>query len=171
MSAAGSVDASTASVPPPPPGPGVAPPFAAPPIEGRNVRIWIGLGVAGLAVLLCCGGGTAAFVGLVLTGTEALKERARTVVADYLDALKEEEYVEAYRLLCDDAQDEESPGEFADRVSREPDIVSYTLHDLRIDDFTLEADVRYPGGSGDSLRFVLVQDQRTGELEVCGIDG
>jgi hypothetical protein len=171
MSAAGSVDASTPSVPPPPPGPGVAPPFAAPPIEGRNVRIWIGLGVAGLAALLCCGGGTAAFVGLILTSTEALNEQARTVVGDYLDALKEEEYAEAYRLLCDEAQDDESQGEFADRVSREPDIVSYTLHDMLIADFTLEADVRYAGGSGDSLRFVLVQDQRTGELEVCGIDG
>jgi hypothetical protein len=157
--------------PPPPPGPGVTPPFAAPPIEGRSARIWIGLGVAGLAVLLCCGGGTAAVIGLVVTGSEALNEQARTVVGDYLDAVTEEEYSDAYRLLCDDAQDDESQEEFAERVSQEPDIESYTLHDLQLNEFTLAAEVRYAGGVVDSVRFLLAQDQRTGELEVCGIDG
>lgn len=170
MSAPGSVDASTPA-PPPPPGPGVAPPFAAPPIEGRTARIWIGLGIAGLAVLLCCGGGTAAVVGLMLTGTEALNERARTVVSEYLDAVRDDDFRTAYRLLCDDAQDEETESEFAERVAREPDILSYTLHDLQLNEFTLEADVRYAGGSEDSLQFLLAQDQDTGELEVCGVAG
>jgi hypothetical protein len=142
----------------------------APPIEGRTARIWIGLGVAGLAVLLCCGGGTAAVVGLMLTGTEALNERGRMVVREYLDAVSDDDFHTAYRLLCDDAQEDETESEFADRVSREPDIVSYTLHDLQVTDLTLEAQVRYAGGSEDSLRFLLAQDRNTGELEVCGVD-
>ena len=37
-------------VPAPPAGPGAAPPFAAPPTEGRGVRLWLGLG-AGAASL------------------------------------------------------------------------------------------------------------------------
>jgi hypothetical protein len=157
--------------PPPPPGPGVTPPFAAPPLEGRTARIWIGLGVAGLALLLCCGGGAAAIVGLMVTTTRALNEQAQTVVGDYLDAVGEGKYARAYQLLCDKAQRDESQDQFAERVSREPDIVSYRLHDLQITGPTLPVDVRYANGTEDTVRFLLAQDRKTGEFEVCGVAG
>lgn len=170
--APGPVQAYANTPPPPPPGPGVTPPFAAPPVEGRTARIWIGLGVAGLALLLCCGGGTAAVVGLIATGTRALNEQARAVVSHYIKAVNEDKFDEAYALLCDDAQRGESEGEFAERVSREPDIASYTLHDLQLTgDLSLPADVRYANGSRDTVRFLLAQDRRSGELEVCGVAG
>jgi hypothetical protein len=128
--------------------------------------------VAGLALVLCCGGGTAAVVGLMVTGTQALNEQARAVVSDYINALKDDKFDEAYALLCDARQRTESEEEFTERVSQEPDIASYTLHDLQLTrDLSLPADVRYANGSQDSVRFLLAQDRRSGELEVCGVAG
>jgi hypothetical protein len=155
----------------PPPGPGVAPPFAAPPTEGRTVRMWIGLGVAALAVVLCCGGGVAALIGLAVAGTQAINEQARAVVGDYLDAVSHDKYDKAYSLLCDDAQKRESPREFQQRVTAEPEIASYKVHEATVNtQVTVPVDVTYDGGSRDNLRFFLAQDGRSGALEVCGVN-
>lgn len=159
-----------AGVPAPPPGPGVSPPFPAPPIEGRTTRLWVGIGVAALAVLLCCGGGAAALLGLVVTGTEAVNERARVVVSDYFDAVEQREYDKAYALLCDEIQRRESPPEFVRRVAAEPPISSYTVRDATIaNEVIVPVDVTYARGGQRTLRVVLAQDTSTGEFEICGI--
>ncbi|MFC0532588.1 Rv0361 family membrane protein [Phytohabitans kaempferiae] len=158
-------------MPPPPPGPGVTPPFAAPPVEGRNARLWLGLGVAGLAVVLCCGAGGAALFGLVVTQTEAFNEQARTVVGDYFDSIAEGKYQDAYNLLCDDVREDESPNEFAARVAAEPRITSYRVGEVSLTRLTVPADVTYAGGGQDRLEISLAQDSSTGQFEVCGIAG
>lgn len=157
-------------VPAPPPGPGVTPPFAAPPTEGRTMRMWIGLGVAGLAVLLCCGGGVAAVVGLTVAGTEAINEQARAVAGDYFEAVSNEEYDKAYDFLCDAAQRRESPREFEERVSEEPEIDSFLIGEVTVvSDLIVPVGVTYAGGGRDDLQVRLAQDGRTGALEICGI--
>lgn len=154
----------------PPSGPGVVPPFAAPPTEGRTVRLWLGLGVAALAVVLCCGGGSAAIIGLGVTTNQAINEQARKVVNDYLDAVSHRKYDEAYGLLCDDAQRRESPREFQRRVGAEPHIASYRVRDARVaNEVSVPADVNYDSGSRTTLTFSLAQDRSSGRLEVCGI--
>lgn len=162
---------SPTDVPPPPPGPGVTPPFAAPPTEGRSARMWLSLGVAGLAAFLCCGAGGTAFVGLVITQAASLNEQAQTIVGGYFDALSDEEYGRAYQLLCDEAQEDETQDEFAARVSREPRITSYEVGDVRLQTLTVPADVTYETGQRDRLEITLAQDTSTGEFEVCGIAG
>ena len=157
-------------VPAPPPGPGAAPPFAAPPTEGRTMRMWIGLGVAALAVLLCCGGGTAAVIGLAVSGTEAINEQARAVVGDYLDAVIHDDFGKAYDLLCVDAQRRESPPEFERRVSAEPKIAAYQVGNVSVSDLVVPVDITYAGGNQDNLRASLDQDTQTGGLKVCGIN-
>jgi hypothetical protein len=154
-----------------PPGPGVQPPFAAPPIEGRTARLWLGLGVAGLAAVLCCGAGGTALVGLVVTQTEAFNEQAEAVVGGYFDALAQEDYGEAYDLLCDDIQELESREGFAARVAEEPRVTSYSVGDVSLTDLTVPADVTYADGDRRTLEVSLDQDQGTGEFEICGIDG
>lgn len=156
---------------PPPQGPGVTPPFAAPPVEGRTARMWLGLGVAALAVVLCCGAGGTALVGLIVTQTEALNEQGQTIVGDYFDALSEGAYEDAYDLLCDELQEDETPQQFAARVSREPKITSYELGEVALPTLTLPADVTYAGGSRETLEVSLAQDTGTGRFEVCGIAG
>jgi len=157
---------------PVPPGPGVAPPFAAPPVEGRTARLWIGFGVAALVVVLCCGGGTAALVGLIVTGTEAINEQAQAVAEDYFDAVSQREYGTAYGLLCERVQGQESSGEFERRLSREPQIVEFQVGDVSVTNrIVVPVDVSYAGGGADNLRVSLAQNTGTGELEVCGIEG
>jgi hypothetical protein len=150
----------------------VTPPFPAPPVEGRSTRLWLGLGAAGLAVLLCCGGGLAAGIGLVVTGTQAINERARAAVGGYLDDVRAGRYQEAYDALCPELRRLESPRQFAERLRDEPSISGYDLRDVEVGaQVVLPVDVRYTGGAGDTLRFQLEQDSGTGEFEVCGIDG
>src|SRR3954471_3387050 len=95
-------------VPGPPPVPGAHPPFPAPPVEGKGKRIGWGLGIAAGVVVLICGGGIAAMIGIGLSASGALQERAEAAVSDYLDAVEAKHYDEAYGLLCDDARQEES---------------------------------------------------------------
>jgi hypothetical protein len=157
-------------VPAPPPGPGVVPPFAAPPTEGRGARLWLGLGAAGLVAVLCCGGGIAAVVGLVLVGTRAINEQARVVVTDYLDAVSNEQWDKAYDLLCNDLQRAENPAAFQRRVEREPKISTFRVGQtdvLRESEIVVPVNVTYDSGTQRTLRFSMSQDGRTGELEVC----
>ncbi len=158
-------------VPAPPPGPGVVPPFAAPPTEGRTIRMWLGLGVGALAVLLCCGGGTAAVVGLVISGTEAINEQARAVVGDYFDAVTHKEYDKAYDLLCDQLRQRESAPEFERRVAAEPEIASYRVGETVVgtNEVTVPVDVTYSGGGQGNLRAALTQQSQTGTLKVCDV--
>ncbi|MFK3983944.1 hypothetical protein ACI2K4_26700 [Micromonospora sp. NPDC050397] len=157
-------------MPAPPPGPGVTPPFAAPPTEGRTIRMWLGLGAAGLAVLLCCGGGAVAVVGLGVAGGQAINEQARVVAGDYFEAIADKEYGKAYDVLCDAAQRRESPREFEERVAEEPEIDSYRIGEVSTTvDLVVPVGVTYASGNSDDLRVRLAQDGRTGQLEVCGI--
>jgi hypothetical protein len=160
--------------PAPPRGPGVTPPFPAPPVEGRSARLWLGLGAAGLATVLCCGGGLTAGIGLIITGTQAINERAQVAVGSYLDDVRAGRYDDAYEALCPELRQRESAREFADRVADEPSITGYDLRDVQVRNaeaaVVLPVDVRYSEGSAETLRFRLEQDSDTGEFEVCGID-
>ncbi|ASW57905.1 hypothetical protein CIK06_21865 [Plantactinospora sp. KBS50] len=159
-----------AGVPGPPPGPGATPPFAAPPTEGRSVRVWLGLGVGALAALVCCGGGGAALVGLVVSGTQALNEQARVVVNDYLQAVRDKEFDKAYGLLCDADQRRETPEEFSARLATEPDITTYHVGNATSPpDVTVPVTVTYATGDQRSEQVELAQDSSTGRFEVCGI--
>jgi len=157
---------------PVPAGPGVAPPFAAPPAEGRTARVWIGLGVAALALLLCCGGGTVALVGLIVTGAEAIDEQARIAVGDYFEAVSQQDFGAAYDMLCAEAQRRESASEFARRLATEPEITGYEVGQVSVTSrIVVPVEVDYARGGEDTLRVSLNQDTGTGELEVCGVEG
>lgn len=158
---------------PVPPGPGVQPPFAAPPVEGRTARLWLGLAAAGLAVVLCCGGGLVSVVGLVITIPAAISEQAHSAVADYLQAVAAERYDDAYQLLCDDLQRRDSLGEFTDRVAAEPKVTEYELHPAVFtdDEVTVPADLTYTDGARARVSYLMAQEDGTGELKVCGTTG
>ncbi|MCX5067011.1 hypothetical protein OOJ91_14265 [Micromonospora lupini] len=157
------------TAPAPPPGPGVAPPFAAPPTEGRRKRLWIGLGVGALAVLLCCGGGGTAVVGLAVSGVQAVREQGRTVTDDYYQALVERNYGRAYDQLCDDAQRRESRPEFERRAAAEPQVTAFRVGEVDTNNLTVPVDVTLDGGGRERQQVSLGQDGQTGGMEVCGV--
>ncbi|MGX6608263.1 hypothetical protein ACWKSP_40015 [Micromonosporaceae bacterium Da 78-11] len=154
-------------IPAPPQGPGVYPPFPAPPVEGRGRRIGTGLGIGAGVVLLVCGGGAAAVFGLGTSMTGALKEQAHAVVADYLDALGDRKYDQAYQMLCEDAQGDESAAEFRTRVAAMDPITGYDLGELNVVSMTVPVAATYDGGKTAQLEAYLGQDRDTGAFEVC----
>ncbi len=160
-------------VPDPPQGPGVIPPFPVPPTEGRSSRVWLGIGVGALVTVLVCGGGVAAVIGLATTGARALNEQVDVVVGDYFEAVKQKRFDDAYEQLCEDAQDDESPAEFTQRLSAEPALANYTVGNLAVSAIepVVPVDVVYVGGAKDTVQVSLSQNSSTGRLEVCGVEG
>lgn len=154
-------------VPAPPPGPGVQPPFPAPPVEGRGKRIGWGLGIGGGVLVLICGGGLAALIGLGTSIQGALGEQAHAAVNGYLTALKAERYDDAYDQLCQQARDEQTISEFRTRAETTEPIVSWTLGDFDTINYTVPVAATYRDGDMRNLEASLGQNTKTGQFEVC----
>jgi len=156
-------------VPAPPQGPGVQPPFPAPPVEGRGKRIGLSIGVAIGVVVLVCGGGLAALIGLLASSQSSAQEHANAAVSGYLNALRDGKYDKAYDLLCDEARQNESQAEFRERVSGEPVVRTYTMGKFDVLTFSMPVDATYDNGSTAQLEAYLGSDRTTGAFEVCEI--
>jgi hypothetical protein len=164
--------AQTPEAPPAPQGPGVVPPFPAPPTEGRRLRVGWGLGVGAAVLLLVCGGGVAAVIGLVEVMSRALNEQAQVVIGDYLDDVNAKRYAEAYDSLCAETKAQVSQAQFtSDQAGQEP-IRSYTVGDLPLTsvDLAVPVDVTYTDGSTGQLRAYLGQNRETGQFQVCSVE-
>ena len=158
-----------AHVPAPPQGPGVQPPFPAPPVEGRGKRIGLGLGIGAGVLVLVCGGGLAALIGVIVSTSGALQEHAEAAVGEYLGALHDKKYDKAYGLLCQQAQQDESPSEFRERVAAEKPIESYQIGDFNVVTLSVPVKATYADGDVADLEAYMGQDPATGEFEVCDI--
>jgi hypothetical protein len=158
--------------PAPPQGPGVFPPFPAPPTEGRGRRLGLGLGIGGAILVLLCGGGIAGAVGLVQVMGRALNEQVHVVVRQYFDDVQAKRYNEAYDEQCQEAKDRESRSEFAGRIAEDQPIVSYRMGDVGLADITqsVPVDVTYDDGDTAQLSVYLAQNPQTGRFQVCGVE-
>jgi len=156
-------------VPAPPPGPGVQPPFPAPPVEGKGRRVGLSLGIGAGVMVLVCGGGIAALIGLGTSFSGALEEQAQSVVDEYLGSLRAERFEQAYGMLCQDSQDEESASEFRTRVEAQQRITEWTLGTFSTINLTMPVDATYADGQTQQLEAALDQNQSTGAFEVCGV--
>jgi hypothetical protein len=128
--------------------------------------------LAGLAVVLCCGVGLAAVVGLAVTGTAAVNEQAHAAVEDYLQAVGAGRYSRAYQLLCDDLRDRQSLSEFTAQVSGQPKVRLYELLKTRLGDngdVLVPANVTYTNGTQSEVTYRVVQDP--GAIRFCGTTG
>ena len=154
-------------VPVPPPGPGVQPPFPAPPVEGKGRRVGWGLGIGAGVIVLICGGGLAALIGLGTSVSGALDEQAQSAVDDYLSALKGGRYDAAYGQLCSKAKLAETSADFRTRVAAEQRIDTWRLGSLDTINLTVPVTATYADGQRGDLEAGLDQNQSTGQFEVC----
>jgi hypothetical protein len=164
------LDAMTAAPSPAPPqGPGVVPPFPAPPTEGRRLRIGLGLGIGALVLLLVCGGGVAALVGLSTVTSRALNEQADVVIGAYIDDVRAKRYAEAYESLCSETRATTTQAQFTSQVADDEPIRDYDVGDLPFTsvDLAVPVTVTYENGDTDVLRAYLGQNQQTGQFQVC----
>jgi hypothetical protein len=160
-----------APVPDPPQGPGVMPPFPVPPTEGRSSRLWFGLGIGALVLVLACGGGIAAVIGLGTVTTRALNEQAHVVVGGYFSALRQKHFDQAYAQLCPKAKDDETAAQFAGRLGSGPAVTSYDVGSLAVSSIEPVVPVRVTYDTGDTrqVRVYLSQNRTTGAFEVCDV--
>jgi hypothetical protein len=158
--------------PAPPQGPGVVPPFPAPPVEGRGVRIGLGLGVGAAVLVLVCGGGLAAAIGLVTVMGKALNEQAHVVVGDYYSAVRDKRFAEAYDSQCQEVKDQESQAEFTHRFDASNAVTAYRIGDVDLTsvDLNVPVEVTYAGGTTGQVEVHLGQSRDTGEFQVCGLE-
>ena len=156
--------------PPPPQGPGVFPPFPAPPVEGRGRRLGLGLGLGAGVLVLVCGAGVAAAAGLTRVMSSALNEQAEVVVGDYLEALRDREWSQAYDQLCPQAKQQETEAQFTSRVSTQEAITSWDVGTVELVQLSAPVTVTYADGDRADLRAYLGQNRQTGGFEVCRVE-
>jgi hypothetical protein len=155
--------------PAPPPGPGVAPPFVAPPVDRNRRGLWIGLSVGALVLVLCCVGGLTGFGLLVVGSSRQIQTQATDEVRGYLDALEAGDYGAAYSHLCSATRKQVTSAEFAARQQDEPRLVSYVVHQPQIGGtIIVPADLRYEDGTATLRRYELKQESGSQELRICG---
>jgi len=144
-------------------------PFVVPPTDGaRRRRGWaIGLSVG--AAVLVCAAGVGGAGGILALAAQAVRDQAESAVEDYLGALKDEQYDQAYALLCDPLQTRVSPNAFGAAESRLPTVTGFEVGSAILsEDITVPATVEREDGTVRSVHYFVLQDRRTGELEVCG---
>ena len=153
----------------PPPGPGVQPPFVAPPTDGSRQRRWLAIGLASAAALLCCVGGLFGLGALVVLGNQTVQDEATGVVTDYLTAVRDEEYVDAWALLCESEQDRTPLSDLARSYQDGPKLAAFEVNDLDTSrGLVVSATLHYENGDRDDVRFRLEQETSTGRFKVCG---
>lgn len=115
------------AVPPVPPGPGLRPPFAAPPVrkEAGTVTLWLLLG--GFALLACMVGGGIGLGGALTTAMRETEKQATTAATEYLDALVDGRYVEAYQMTCGPFRKKVAQQEYVTDKQRVGPLVDYEL--------------------------------------------
>jgi hypothetical protein len=155
------------TVPGPPPGPGVAPPFVAPPADRNRRGLWIGLGVGGVLLLLCCVGGVFG-IGVLIVGTiDEAKRQATAVVEEYLNATIDRDFDRARDQFCPDLAAGLDPADLAAEASRQP-FDSYRLEEPRLAG-SIEVTAHLAVGAGIVVKTFLV-DPVGQEYKICGIN-
>ena len=119
----------TYPVPPVPKGPGVRPPFAAPPQRRQGGKLAAWLIGGGLVLLLCLVGGGIGVGGALVSAFHETEQEAQQVAGDYLEAVSEHRYDDAYAMTCRKVTEESFAEEVEDRYE---DLVSYQLGGLTV---------------------------------------
>jgi hypothetical protein len=151
----------------PPPGPGVAPPFAAPPVDRSRRGLWIGLIGGGLALLLCCGGGLFGLGVMVVAGTNQAQEQAKDQVSAFITDVHNQEYQKAHDLLCSSLAQRTTAESIASEFGGNT-ISGYSIGQTRIggSTVTVDATVNYADQAARQYEFSLVQEGQ--QLRICG---
>ncbi|GAA1624934.1 hypothetical protein [Actinoplanes couchii] len=156
--------------PPPPPGPGVHPPFPAPPVEGRGKRFGTTAAIVAGILVLVCGGGAIAGGGFLTSFASALDEQADVVVSRYLEDLKARDFDGAYGQLCEQAKLDETQSEYTARMQGFEPFESYEVGDLALGvRVSVPVQLTYADGDRARVDAELTQSTSTGKFEVCGL--
>lgn len=109
-----------------------------------------------------------AILGFGVTQVAALNEQSRVVVTEYLDALRDQKYDDAYKLLCDKEQSSLPKDRFAARERARAQLRDFQVGEFDINSGRLPVTERYADGSTDTVTYYFENDPETAQLEICG---
>ena len=145
------------------------PPFVAPPTDGRRQRRWLALGLAGGAALVLCVGGLFGLAALVVFGNQMVVEQSQSAVSNYLTAIKNQNYGQAYDQMCAAERNRISRTQFVSVFEAQPRIDSFRVAQPQINEtFVVPATIVYADGSAQTIKYRVEQDASTSDFEVCG---
>jgi hypothetical protein len=151
------------------PGPGVVPPFVAPPREGVNRRRWIGAGIGAAIAVLCCGGGGIGIFGVLFSAEDHALSAASEVVTKYMDDKRDERFAAAYQLLCMDFKDRYTLTEFSSELVNTP-ITDFVVETPQADSggrVIVPVSIDYAGGYQQTASYEVIQGSDGGS-RICG---
>jgi hypothetical protein len=153
----------------PPPGPGVIPPFVAPPTDGTRQRRWLAVGVAGGAALVLFVGGLIGLGALLVFGSQMIVQQSQGAVTNYLNAIKAEDYGHAYDLMCPTERSKISKSAFVSSFAGQPKISSFDVATPDVSQtIVVPATIVYTDASSQTVKYQVEQDTSANDFEVCG---
>jgi len=143
-------------------------PFAAPPSERDRKRLWIGLGLGAVLLVLCCGGGAFGIGALVVNRTNALRTEAVSVVGQYLSDLRAQNYPAAFGLLCTPLRDRLGQARFTSQ-QRQSRVTDFTIGTASISGTQVLVPATVQTADGRELRrvYALVEEEDPAGLRIC----
>jgi hypothetical protein len=150
---------------PPPPGPGVAPPFAAPPLDRSRRSLWIGLIVGGAGFVLCCVGGLFGFGLLAVAGNDQIQLQVKQTVQQFVDAVRDGNYPLAHEQLCESQAARVPPSGIRAQFGQEP-LIRAAIGQPRVSSrqATVDVELQY-ADSSRTYTFTLVPEGT--EWKIC----
>ncbi|MGH3727606.1 MAG: hypothetical protein ACRDTU_02520 [Micromonosporaceae bacterium] len=136
--------------------------------------------LGGFTLLLCLVGGGVGAGGAVISAFNETDREARAVAADYLGAIADERFSDAYRMTCKPLRREIDEQEFTDRKRQNARIVDYeisTIQAMQDGRFLVPAELELESGNRERIGLVMAREPvgsaRTGpdaksEFRVCG---
>lgn len=168
------------AVPPVLPGPGVRPPFAAPPVRKEAGTLALGMIIGGLVLLLCLVGGGVVLGGTVISAMRETEQQATATAAEYLDAIVDQRYADAYQMTCRSFRKKVDEQEYVTTKQRGEQLVGYELQPIastRAGKLVVPATLRRVSGPPDTVALVMAWETVEGSddgvddelrVRVCG---
>jgi hypothetical protein len=166
MTPVGPVGAGAAAGYAPPPGPGVAPPFAAPPLDRSRRGLWIGLIVGGIGFVLCCVGGLFGFGLLTVAGNDQIQLQVKQTVEQFVDAVHDGNYPLAHEQLCESKAVQVSQSGLQSEFGQET-LIRAAIGQPRVSarQATVDVELQYANSSPRTYAFTLVPEGT--EWKIC----
>lgn len=141
----------------PPPGPGVRPPFIAPPTDGLRTRRRVGIVSVIVSVVLLCGGIVAGISVLIAAGEAAYRQQAYDLVRQYAGDLNLGHYADAYGLLCVEDQRAVPLARFEAQYTARP-VRQWRVHPAELvrGEAVVQADLMFADGSVESRDYPVI---------------
>ncbi len=140
-----------------PPGPGVQPPFAAPPVQKEGGTLALTLIIGSVVMVLCLVGGGIGLGSAVYSAFRETDREAKAAAGQYLDAIREQRYSDAYKMTCKPLRRKVDESEFTATKQRDGRIVDYELAQVEaLQDGRLVVPATLQLESGDKTRIGVV---------------